>query len=320
MAPRTARYLRLSHPEAEASGQRWSVAELFAYEAAGTAWVPPITASAALLEARQALARWQDDPAGPHPKRAPVTYAHRRAQVPWATVFGAASRAMDAAPEWEDAHELYGYALWLSRWSPIADLALQQSWADGAWTEVLRWADVADVQEPDVWRSGRAAARAAALEALGRSGEAAAVRAGVAGRPAPLHVGFADEIELLALDAPSTAHPGEAITVRWAWRAHRSMRDDYSGVLQLDHDTTRARFRHTQRLGHAFGSSSWTAGERIEESFAVTIPPDAAPGAYRVCLELVASRSMRHPRVSDPDQAGAQPHRTRPIATLSVVP
>ena len=321
IAPQIARYLRLRHPGAERSGKPWSIAELFVYEVADVAWVPPTAASAALLEARQALAQWKDDPAGPHPRRAPVTYAHRRAQVSWATVFAAATRATDTAPEWEEAHELYGYALWLSRWSPLADLALQQAWADGAWTEVLRWADVADVQEPAVWRSGRAAARAAALEALGRSGEAAVVRASVAERPFPLHVGFGDEVQLLALDAPPTARPGEAVTVRWAWRALRSMRDDYSGVLHLDQDGTRARFSHTQRLGHAFGSSWWAVGERIEETFRLTIPPDAVPGAYRLRLEILATNSRRHPRVNDADHhPGTGRHTTAPLATLTVTP
>jgi hypothetical protein len=316
MAPHAARYLRLHHPGR--AGKPWSIGELFVYETADVAWVPPTSAGAALLEARQALSHWRDDPGGPHPKRAPVTYAHRRAQVSWATVFAAANRATDAAPEWEEAHELYGNALSLSRWSPLADLALQQAWADGAWTEVLRWADVADVQEPTVWRSGRAAARAAALEALGRPGEAAAVRAGVARRPSPLHIGFGDEVELLALDVPSAARPGESVTVRWAWRALRRMRDDYAGILHLDLDGARVRFSQAQRLGHAFGSSSWTLGERIEESFTLTIPADAAPGAYRARVEILAPHSRRHPRVNEPGHTGGGRYTTAPLATVTV--
>jgi hypothetical protein len=320
MAPRNARYLRFRHPGAKPSGKPWSIAELFVYEVADVAWAPPATASAALLEAREALAHWKDDPGGPHPSRAPVTYAHRRAQVPWATVFAAAHRATDAAPEWEEAHELYGYALWLSRWSPVADRAVQQAWADRAWTEVLRWADLADVQEPAVWRSGRAAARAVALEALGRSGEAAAARAAVAGRPSPFHITFGDEVELLALDAPATAHPGETVMIRWAWRALRPMRDNYSGVLHLDRDGAGARFSHAQRLGHAFGSSSWTVGERVEESVTLTIPPEAAPGTYRVHVEILVPHSKRHPRVSDPDHPASDRYTTAALATLTVAP
>ena len=144
------------------------------------------------------------------------------------------------------------------------------------------------------------------------------VRASVAGRPFPLHIGFGDEVELLALDAPPTARPGETITVRWAWRALRSMRDDYAGVLHLGQDSVRAPFSHTQRLGHAFGSSWWTVGERIEESFTFAIPSDAAPGAYRMRLELLAPHSRRHPRVNDPDHAGTGRHTTAPLATLTV--
>ena len=197
---------------------------------------------------------------------------------------------------------------------------MQQAWADGAWTEVLRWADVAEVQEPAVWRSGRVVARAAALEALGQSADAAVARAGLAGRPSPLHVVFGDEIELVALDVPSTARAGEAVTIRWAWRTLRPMREDYEGILHGDHAATRARLNHSQRLGHAFGSSSWLVGERIEESFAMTIPAGAQLGTYRVSLEIVAPDSKRHARVSDPDHPGSGRYTTGTIATITVVP
>ena len=80
MAPRQARYVRLSHLGGTPPGEHWSIAELFAYEAATTPWAPPDTAVTALEAARRELAHGADDPTGPHPKRAPVTYAHRRAQ------------------------------------------------------------------------------------------------------------------------------------------------------------------------------------------------------------------------------------------------
>src|SRR5262245_40322264 len=106
MFPHRARYVRLHHLDTEQSGRAWSISELFVYEVTDATWAPPPAASAALLEARRTLAHWMDDPGGPHPERAPVTYVYRRAQVPWATVFAADNRAIEAAPEWEEAHEL----------------------------------------------------------------------------------------------------------------------------------------------------------------------------------------------------------------------
>jgi dolichol-phosphate mannosyltransferase len=282
MAPHQARYIRFRHLGEPRHG-KWAVAELFVYQAADRPWDPPATAVAALAEARQALAHWMDDPGGPHPKRAPVTHAHRRAQVQWATVFDAANRALAAAPEWEEAHELYGSALALSAWSSVPDLAVRQAQADHAWTEVLRWAEVADAEHPELWRSGRIEARAEALDALGRRDEAAAVRAAGAGRPpAAFHVAFGDEIEIIGLDMPAFVHAGDVVPIRWTWRALRAMRDDYAVVVYLDHETTHRRFGDAWKLGGAFGTSVWMSGERVEHRVALQVPPDATRGSYRV--------------------------------------
>jgi len=315
MTPHEARYIRF-HQFGEPQYGKWTIAELFVYEASVTPWGPPADAIAALGEARQALAHWMDDPGGPHPKRAPVTYAHRRGQVKWASVFDAANRALAAAPEWEEAHELYGSALALSAWSPYPDLAVRQARADHAWTEVLRWADVADAEHPELWRSGRVEARAEALEALGRRDEAAAVRAAGAGHPpAAFHVEFGDEIEILALEEPAFVHAGEVIPIRWTWRALRTMREDLVVDVYLDNETTHRRFGDTWRLGGPFATSVWTSGERVEQRVALQVPPDATPGSYRVHIRVQPVHSARPLRLKAPEDQ----HRGRYTARLGTL-
>ena len=216
MAPRQARYVRLSHLGGTPPGEHWSIAELFAYEAATTPWAPPDTAVTALEAARRELAHWADDPTGPHPKRAPATYAHRRAQVAWARVFAAANEATRRAPEWEAAHHLYGRALELASWSKDWDELVDGARADQAWLETLRWAELAGERRPALWRSGRAMAEVEALTGLGRAAEAEALRAEAERRAAPaFHVRFGHDLELVRVEVPADVSRGSTATVRY---------------------------------------------------------------------------------------------------------
>jgi hypothetical protein len=287
MPPRLARFVRLTHLGEDPHGLRWSVAELFAYEVADSVWTPPAIARAAAAQATAALDHWMDDPGGPHPKRAPVTYAFRRAQVRWADAFAAADRALDQAPEWEDAHHLYARVLELSGWANDPDLALVRAQADGAWREVIRWADVADGQLPGFRRSGRDLARAEALARLGRVAEAEAARAAAASAEraaqpaATVRARFGDVLELTGVGLPAAVRPGERATIRYAWRALRSMADDYTAFVHVAGDQRTLNQDHV--LGSIqYGTSSWAPGERAWETLSLLVPPDTPPGRYQV--------------------------------------
>src|SRR5581483_5733905 len=167
LPPRPARFVRLTNAGPPFPQGLWGIGELFVYEPVDAPWAPPAEAVAALDTARRALAHWMDDPGGPHPRRAPVTYEHRRAQVAWGVVFEAANRALALAPEWEEAHHFYGQARGLAQWDDTFDVAVERARADGAWSEVVRWATAADDAPEGSWRAGREAALAEALEHLG---------------------------------------------------------------------------------------------------------------------------------------------------------
>ena len=319
MLPRTARYLRLLPLHAEPIGGKWSVAELFVYEVADTAWVPLQAAVTALAEARQALDHWMDDPGGPHPRRAPVTYRHRRAQVPWATVFAATERALETAPDWEEAHHLYGVALSRWGWSSDADSMVLQAQTDRAWAQVLRWTDLAETQRPDFWVSSRPAARAAALAALGRPDEAEAVRAGALQHAPPaFRARFGHDMELVGVHLAARARPGETITMDYVWRGMRSLSVDYTASVSFKERTSPGRFGHTYRIGGSFGTSRWPSGERVEERVAIAIPADAAPGLYQARVSVSVPELDRHLSVDAADL----PHTSRyvGVATLEIVP
>jgi hypothetical protein len=280
MAPESARYLRLTETAKGVPGGLWGIAELFVYEAVTTPWEPPPDAAAAVAAGARHLDHWMDDPDGPSPARAPVTYAHRRGQVPWSAVFEEANRALSVAPDWEDAHHLYGSALARAGWSDSMDATVERAAADKAWAEVVRWAEEADAIPEGLWRRGRLDRWTEALQRLGRADAAAALRLRRA--PVPDHVTrvrFGDALDLVGVDLPDEARPGDAVTVRYHWRLARPLRHDYWAFLHV-RGIKRSR-NPDQVIGAAyFGTSRWSAGEEVRQSVTFRVPPDTPPGVH----------------------------------------
>ena len=234
MAPQPTRYLRLVETDRGEPGALWSIAELFVYETAATPAEPPAAAAEAVAAAERHLSHWMDDPDGPNPARAPVTYEHRRAQVPWRSVFGEVNRALALAPEWEPSHDLYGMALARGGWSDALDFDVERAAADQSWQEVVRWAEAADAQPAGLWRRGRMERWAEALDRLGQDTAAEAVRRRPAPVPAvPTHIRFGDALDLVGMDLPGEVRPGEMATVRYHWRLAQPIRQDYWAFLHV---------------------------------------------------------------------------------------
>ena len=206
--PQPTRYLRLVETEKREPGALWSIAELFVYEAATTPSEPSPGAIEAATAAERHLSHWMDDPAGPNPIRAPVTYEHRRAQVPWRAVFAEANRALALAPEWEGAHRLYGLALARSGWSDSFDCDVERAAADQAWEEVVRWAEEADAVPEGPWRRGRLERWAEALDRPGQGDAARAIRLRSAPAPVfPTKIRFAEALDLVGVDLLAKSGP-----------------------------------------------------------------------------------------------------------------
>ncbi len=316
-APRQGRYVRLTHIGSERPGGQWGITELFVYETAASPWLPPPAAAAALDAAARELDHWMDDPTGPHPLRAPSTYEHRRAQVRWRSAFAATNQALAAAPEWEGAHALYGWALARAIWGQGLEHTVDRARSDGAWLEVIRVAELIDAQPDATWRAERLAAWAEALEQLGRPAEAAAVRA----RPEPIpsrsvRILFGKELELFGVDVPSEARPGETVRLTYYWRLLEPTSYDYWAFLHVAGLLPRGG-NHDDLVGN-YGSSHWAPGERVRQTVTITVPPDTAPGTYplRVGVWLPSTGRRLHILASDVPQV----RRTASLGSLVVVP
>jgi hypothetical protein len=314
-APRESRYVRLTDIGAPArGGEPWSVSELFVYEPAETLWAPPPAAVAGLSAAARELDHWMDDPTGPNPSRAPVTAEHRRAQVRWGAALTAANEALAAAPEWEAAHHTYARALSWAGWGRGPEWLLDRSDRDGAWQEVARLAELIAARPDAAWRAGRDAAWARALDHLGRSSEAAALRA----RPAPVpgrsvRIRFGKELELVGVDAPPVVRPGDTVRLAYHWRLLEPTAYDYWVFLHVA--GLPGGGNHDGMVGE-YGSSNWAAGERVRQVVTFTVPADTAPGAYplRVGVWLPWSGRRLHILASDVPQA----HRAASLGSLVV--
>ncbi len=316
--PRDARYVRITSRGAASRGAMWSVAELFVYEAAASPWVPPLAATAARSGATGELDRWMDDPTGPNPLRAPVTAAHRRAQVAWGRTFAAANEALAAAPDWEEAHHLYGRALARAGWDAALDNTLDWARRDGAWHEVIRVAELMDAHPEAGWRAARLAAWAEALDRLGRPAEAAAIRA----RPEPVpartaRVLFGPDLELTGIDGPSTVRAGDTVHVSYHWRLLDTTAYDYWVFLHVpglpgggNHDRPVGAPRH--------GPSRWATGERVRQDVTFTVPPDTPPGVYPLRVGVWFPSTGRRLRILASDLPQAR--RAVTVGTLVVAP
>jgi hypothetical protein len=278
--PEATRYVRLTETERGEPGELWGIAELFVYEGAATPWEPSPDAAAAVAAAERQLDHWMDDPAGPNPIRAPVTYEHRRRQVPWSAVFADADRALASAPAWEEAHHLYGRALAQAGWSDAMDANVERAAADQAWPEVVRWAEEADGVPEGLWRRGRLTRWAEALDHLGRPGDAAAVRARSAPAPAEAtRIRFGEALDLVGVDIPRETRPGDTVTVRYHWRLAAPLRHDYWVFLHVR--GVKGAENPDQPIGAStFGTSRWPAGEEVRQSVTFRVPPGTPPGVH----------------------------------------
>lgn len=279
MEPQPVRYLRFVQIGEADLGALWGIAELFVYEPAEAPWMPPAAAAAAVASADGYLERWMDDPFGPNPSRAPVTYGHRRAQVSWSPVFREADRALALAPDWEDAHQFYGHALARSGWTEAFDADIEQAAADQAWDEVVRWAEAADAVPEGLWRRGRFERWADALDRLGRHDAAAEVRQRLAPVPERLvKTRFGDALDLVGVDFPQEVRPGDTVTVRYHWRLTQPLPHDYWAFLHVR--GMRQAGSQDEAIGAGFGTSRWEPGEEVRQSVTFRVPASTPPGQY----------------------------------------
>ena len=274
-APRIGRYLRLTGDRDAAPERMVEPLGALRVRGRGLAGEAAGAASTALGVAMRTLDHWMDDPTGPHPLRAPATAEHRRAQVPWGAVFAAANAALASDPEWEEAHHVYAWALARSGWGHGLDWLLDQARRAGAWQEVARLSELLTAEPDAAWRAHRQQAWAEALVHLGRSAEAAALRA----RPSRSRAAHPDP---LRSGAPARGHrrPDPGTTGR-----HRAPGVSLAPLTPTAYDYWV--FLHVvglpgggnhDRIVGAYGSSRWSPGERVAQTVTFSCRRTRRPG------------------------------------------
>ncbi|MCS6837010.1 MAG: hypothetical protein NZ750_13460 [Anaerolineae bacterium] len=98
---------------------------------------------------------------------------------------------------------------------------------------------------------------------------------------------FDDRLEVLALDAPLTATPGETIPVTLYWRVPRGSAKDYYADLQV-WDVQSQSIANENRIlwRYVYPVPMWQVGEVVTETRWLRLSEDAAQGGYRIMLRV----------------------------------
>jgi hypothetical protein len=85
----------------------------------------------------------------------------------------------------------------------------------------------------------------------------------------------------------SVAPPGGAITVRLLWRAEQVFSQSYTVFVHLDSTAGKLAAQHDGVPAAGLQpTNTWQPGELIDDRHAILLPPDLAPGAYRLDVGL----------------------------------
>ncbi len=128
------------------------------------------------------------------------------------------------------------------------------------------------------------------------------------------------QIELRGVElAAATARPGEDLAITLYWRSLVSQTDSYKVFLHL---ADPAGGVPAQADGVPAGglrpTTSWRAGEVIVDSHTITLPPDLAPGRYRLWVGLYAPDTFdRLPAFAG---GAPQPDRRAPLIDVEITP
>jgi hypothetical protein len=113
----------------------------------------------------------------------------------------------------------------------------------------------------------------------------------------PLHprqVALAGVMRLVGYDRdPSSARPGQPLAVTLYWQPQVELEANYSSYVHMVDEAGRviAQSDH-QPGGDYYPTSLWRPGEVLRDSHTLAIPPDAAPGVYRLVVGMYLYPSL----------------------------
>ncbi|MEA3341331.1 MAG: hypothetical protein U9R15_15310, partial [Chloroflexota bacterium] len=116
--------------------------------------------------------------------------------------------------------------------------------------------------------------------------------------PNPISINFGERMELAGYDLERrAARPGELVTLTLYWRGLREMDANYTISTQLIDPAQRKAAQHDGwPQDGAAPTTIWKPGEVVVDTRALTIFPDASPGAYdlRVAVYLLEEGEIVH--------------------------
>jgi hypothetical protein len=108
---------------------------------------------------------------------------------------------------------------------------------------------------------------------------------------------------VLLLDAKidrDTVKPGETVKVDLTWRGLKSWPDNYTAFVHLLGPDGKVHGQIDQwPVQGTRPTSSWTAGQVVDDPYTITLPPDAPGGKYQVEVGWYLLSTLRRLNVLD---------------------
>jgi hypothetical protein len=103
----------------------------------------------------------------------------------------------------------------------------------------------------------------------------------------PVVFKFGDRIELVGYSLVQNIAPGSTLPVKLYWRALKPIAEDYTVFVHfVDTNGNIIAQKDNQPQHNTYPTSFWDVGETIADEYALEIPPDVAPGNYRLMIGM----------------------------------
>ena len=108
--------------------------------------------------------------------------------------------------------------------------------------------------------------------------------------------------ELVDIELPGSAQPGDSLGVAITWHSEGESSQDYTQFLHFVHEETGMQWGYDQPpLGSRLPTRLWYAGLLDTEIWQVPVPDDIAPGEYAIYSGLYHSQDMQRLPARDAD-------------------
>lgn len=141
--------------------------------------------------------------------------------------------------------------------------------------------------------------------------------------PNPMRVNFGDEIELVGYEISDLSPAvGANVDVILYWRGLRNLDEDYKVFVQVIDPLTLTKYASSDAMPAQWAAptSTWEAGQLVEDHHPLTIAPDARAGIYELQIGLYRETEdgLARLRIFTPD--GGQAFEALHLSRVRIVP